>query len=245
MLKVKEETSQNASVEINNSYENNMLQQMEQMNMDVQNTPAVDNKDLNKQSWAEIMDNDSVNLKDITNATNSWATPSTNETTLRKSFYNQRGSTLTNGEIEIAQEPIQYFNHEHENMQADITQQEAMAELAEVAINVKTKVAKEEDTHEKVMKTPTNTGASPDEEMAAEPSDPLRDKLLNLYGTTENKKNLPPVAATKDINVEDVQASMFSQVSNAEMDDFKITTKRCMEILRKGSYQNRTAMNMK
>ncbi|CAG8840865.1 11386_t:CDS:2, partial [Gigaspora margarita] len=144
----------------------------------------------------------------------------------RKSFYNRRGSTSTNGEIEAAQEPIWDSNHEHENMQAEVTQQGATAELAKVAINVKSthdikgrtsfvlddrsdkeivvelsdtaKVAKEEDTHEEA-------------EMVAEPSDPLRDELSNLYGTTENKENLLLVAVTKDINVEDVQASICSQ----------------------------------
>ncbi|CAG8800423.1 34354_t:CDS:2 [Gigaspora margarita] len=179
-----------------------MLQQIEQMNMDVQTqleeTPVVDNEDPNKQS-----------------------------------------STSTNGKIKNAQEPIWYSNHEHENMQAEIIQQEATAEIVEVATNIKStynikvgtptvlgdrsdeemvvepsdtpKVTKEENTHEEA-------------EIAVEPSDPLRDELSNLYGTTENKENLLPVAVTKDINVEDVQASMFSQVSNAKMDDFKVVT---------------------
>ncbi|CAG8778569.1 39777_t:CDS:2, partial [Gigaspora margarita] len=80
MLKVKEETSQNTLVKINNSYENNTLQQMEQTNMDVQTTLVVDNEDPNKQSWAEMMDNDSDNLKDVNNETNPWVIPSTNET---------------------------------------------------------------------------------------------------------------------------------------------------------------------
>ncbi|CAG8811665.1 10193_t:CDS:2, partial [Gigaspora margarita] len=264
MLKVKKETSQNVLVKINNSYENNTLQKIEQMNMDIQTTPVVDNEDSNKQSWAEMIDNDSDNLKNITNATNSWVTPSTNEISIEYTntensilHNNQEGtrlgiesSTSTNGKIVTAQEPIWYFNHKLENMQAEVTQQEAMAKLAKVAINVKsthdvkvgtlsgsgnqsnkeivvepsdtTKVAKEEDTYKEAVKTPTNTGTSPDEEMVAELSDPLRNELSNLYGTTENKKNLPPVAATKDINIEDVQASMFLQVSNAKMDDFKV-----------------------
>ncbi|CAG8759229.1 22288_t:CDS:2 [Gigaspora margarita] len=241
-------------VKINNSYENNTLQQMEQTNMNVQTTPVVDNEDPNKQSWAKMMDNDSDNLKDINNETNPWVIPSTNETSIEHTntensilHNNQEGTLLgieslledsfleniddilglPEQETEIrnpyaAQEPIRDSNHEHENMQAEVTQQEATAELAEVAINVENeemvvepsdtaKVAKEEDTHEEAVKTPTNTGASPDEEMVAEPSDPLKDELLNLYGTTENKENLPPVAVTKDINVEDVQASMFLQ----------------------------------
>ncbi|CAG8817814.1 37082_t:CDS:2, partial [Gigaspora margarita] len=233
--------------EVNKSYENNTLQQIEQTNMDIQTqlkvTSVVDNEDSNIQSWAEIMDNDSDNVRDITNATNPWVTPSTNETS----------STSTNREIENAQEPTQYSNHENENMQAEVTQQEATAELVEGAINMKnthdvkvetpailadrsdeemavdpsdtSKVTQEEDTHEEAVETPTNNGISPDEEMAVEPSDPLRDELLNLYGTTENKENLLPVAATKDINVKDVQASMFSQVSNAEIDDFKVVIK--------------------
>ncbi|CAG8846962.1 44387_t:CDS:2, partial [Gigaspora margarita] len=67
MLKVKEETSQNASVKINKSYENSMLQQMEQMNMD-----------------------------DITNGTNPWATPSTNETSIE--YTNTKNSILHNNQ---------------------------------------------------------------------------------------------------------------------------------------------------
>ncbi|CAG8835512.1 39206_t:CDS:1, partial [Gigaspora margarita] len=69
------------SVKINKNNENISLQQMEQTNMDIQTQLAeasvVDNEDTSKQSWAEMMDNDSDNLKDITNTTNPWVTPST------------------------------------------------------------------------------------------------------------------------------------------------------------------------
>ncbi|CAG8804974.1 38175_t:CDS:2, partial [Gigaspora margarita] len=51
----------------------------------------------------------------------------------------------------------------------------------------------------------------PDEEMTAEPSDPLRDELSDLYGTAENKENLLLVVATKATDVVNMQASMLSQ----------------------------------
>ncbi|CAG8830459.1 17858_t:CDS:2, partial [Gigaspora margarita] len=84
MLKHKEETPQNMSVEVNKVNGNISLQQTEQTEMDTHTqlaeVPVMDNKDTSKQSWAKMMDNDSDNLKDITNATNPWVTPSTNET---------------------------------------------------------------------------------------------------------------------------------------------------------------------
>ncbi|CAG8836217.1 35971_t:CDS:2, partial [Gigaspora margarita] len=62
----------------------NKQNQTEQTEMDVHTQLAevtvTDNKDTSKQSWAKMIDNDSNNLKDITNATNPWATPSTSET---------------------------------------------------------------------------------------------------------------------------------------------------------------------
>ncbi|CAG8809540.1 421_t:CDS:2, partial [Gigaspora margarita] len=44
----------------------------------------------------------------------------------------------------------------------------------------------------------------------------------DLYRTAENKENLLPVAATKATGVVDMQASILSQVSNIELDDFKV-----------------------
>ncbi|CAG8729294.1 12048_t:CDS:2, partial [Gigaspora margarita] len=61
LLKHKEETPQNMSVEL-------------------AETPVTNNKDTSKQSWAEIMEDDLDNLKNITNTTNPWVTPSTSET---------------------------------------------------------------------------------------------------------------------------------------------------------------------
>ncbi|CAG8838506.1 13562_t:CDS:2, partial [Gigaspora margarita] len=150
MLKHKEEIPQNALVEVNN--ENISLQQMEQKNMDVQTqlaeAPVVDNKDTSKQSWAKIMNNDSDNLKDITNTTNPL-----------------RGSTSTNEEIENAHEPNLYSDHKREDMQIDIALHETQAEPNEVTINEKsihdekvgTPSAKEGNTHEETVKTPIIT----------------------------------------------------------------------------------------
>ncbi|CAG8574713.1 38318_t:CDS:1 [Gigaspora margarita] len=85
MLKYRDKTPQNMLVEVNKTNGNISLQQTEQTEMDVHTqlaevTVTMDNKDTSKQSWAEMTDNDSNNLKDITNATNPWVTPSTSET---------------------------------------------------------------------------------------------------------------------------------------------------------------------
>ncbi|CAG8546054.1 36513_t:CDS:2 [Gigaspora margarita] len=228
MLKHKNEIPQNMSVEVNKNNENISLQQMKQMNIDVQTqleeVPVVDNENTSKQSWAEMMDNDSDNLKDITNATNSWATPSTSET-------NIEGSTSTNEEIENAHEPSLYSDHRHEDMQTDVALHETQAESNEVTINEESthdrkvgtpsvsgdcsdeemvaessdslKITKKGNTHKETEETPIITGACPDEEMTAEP--------LNLYRTAENKENLQPVAATKATGIVNMQASMLSQ----------------------------------
>ncbi|CAG8842840.1 8613_t:CDS:2, partial [Gigaspora margarita] len=83
MLKHKE-TPQNMSAEVNNTNRNILLQQTEQTEMDIHTQFAevtvTDNKDTSKQSWDEMTDNNSNNLKDITNATNPWVIPSTSKT---------------------------------------------------------------------------------------------------------------------------------------------------------------------
>ncbi|CAG8834301.1 31388_t:CDS:1 [Gigaspora margarita] len=73
-------------VKVNKNNENILLQQMEQTNMNVQTQLAkatiVDNEDTSKQSWVKMMNKDSDNLKNITNATNPWVFPNTSETNI-------------------------------------------------------------------------------------------------------------------------------------------------------------------
>ncbi|CAG8776119.1 14822_t:CDS:2 [Gigaspora margarita] len=238
MLKYKEETSQNTSVEVNKANGNISPQQTEQIEMDIHTqlaeAPITNNKDTSKQSWAKIMDNDSDNLKDITSATNPWVIPSTSEmlteytNTESDISHNKRketqigleGSTLTNEKIENVHEPNLYLDHEHKDMQTDAVLHETQTESNEVAINEES--TKEENTYDKNVGNPTISSACPDKEIVMEPSDPLRDELSDLYKMAGNKENLPPVTVENSASVEDLQASMLSQVSNIELDDFKV-----------------------
>ncbi|CAG8724211.1 45367_t:CDS:2, partial [Gigaspora margarita] len=195
MLKHKKETSLNILVEVNKANKNILLQQTEQTEMDFHTQLAealvIDNKDTSKHD-------DSDNLKDITNATNSWVTPSTS-------------STSTNEKIKNVHEPNLYSDHKHEDMQTDAVLCEIQTKSNEVAINKKNIYDEKENTHYENVGTPTTSSTCPDEEMVSEPSNPLRDELLDLYGMADNKKNLPPVTVENNTSVEDLQPSMLSQ----------------------------------
>ncbi|CAG8791301.1 42393_t:CDS:2, partial [Gigaspora margarita] len=175
-----EEIPQNVLVKVNKNNKNILLQQMEQTNMDIQTqlaeAPVVDNDDTSKQSWAKIIDNNSDNLKNITNATNPWATPITIN---KKSTYDEKAETLS--------------------VSDDRSDEEMVVKSLDSL-----KITKEGNTHKETVETPIITSVCPDEEMTTEPSDPLRDELSNLYGTAENKKNLLLVAATKATGVVDM-----------------------------------------
>ncbi|CAG8659109.1 43516_t:CDS:2 [Gigaspora margarita] len=86
--------------------------------MDVQTliaeAPVVDNEDTSKQSWAEMMDNDSDNLKDITNTTNPWPFPSTKS---KESAINEKNTHEEKVETPSVTEEI---THE-EKMESPIT----------------------------------------------------------------------------------------------------------------------------
>ncbi|CAG8641830.1 19885_t:CDS:2 [Gigaspora margarita] len=242
MLKHREETPQNASAKVNKTNGNISLQQTEQTEMDIHTQLAeitvTDNKDTSKQSWAKMTDNDSNNLKDITNATNPWATPSTSETYAEQ--ISTESSTSTNGKIENAREPNLYPDYKHKDMQTEVAPHVTQAESNESAINeestyekkVKTpsissdrsdekmeaepsdssKDTKEEITYKEKEETPIVASVSPDIEMVVEFADLLRDELADLYRNAGDKENLLPVAAKTNTSVEDMQASMLSQV---------------------------------
>ncbi|CAG8811912.1 10671_t:CDS:2, partial [Gigaspora margarita] len=112
MLKHKKEIPQNASVKLAEA-------------------PIVDNEDTSKQSWAEMIDKDSDNLKNIANATNPWAFPSTSETNID----------------ENACEPNLYPDHAHENMQTEAAPYETKAESKESAINDRNTHEEKAETH--------------------------------------------------------------------------------------------------
>ncbi|CAG8698692.1 16260_t:CDS:2 [Gigaspora margarita] len=218
MLKYKEETPQNVSVEVNKVNKNILLQKTEQ----TAEVLVMDNKDTSKQSWAKMMDNDSDNLKDITNATNPWTTPSTSKTNtehtstesdilhnkreetqigleglLKECFFDNIDnmiSTSTNEEIKNVHEPNLYSDYEHEDMQTDAVLHKTQAESKEVAINEENK------------------------EMVAEPSDSLKDtKEKNTYN-----KNVetPTIASTcPDKEMATMDSSLDTNGTKVEMID--------------------------
>ncbi|CAG8667580.1 10831_t:CDS:2, partial [Gigaspora margarita] len=198
--------------------------------------PLTDNKNTSKQSWAEMMDNDLDNLKDITNATNLWITLSTNETytehisTKSDIAHNNSEKTpvgleglpddcflenISNMEIENAHKPNLYPDHKHENMQTDAALHETQAESNESATNKENKEMEVEpsdslkDTTEEITykeKVKTPIFAG------TSPDEEMVTKSSNsLRDELANKENLPPVAAKANTSVGDMQANMLSQ----------------------------------
>ncbi|CAG8659122.1 43517_t:CDS:2 [Gigaspora margarita] len=237
MLKHKEEIPQNVSAEVNKNNENISLQQMEQMNMDIQiqlaEASVVDNEDTKAQLGLKSLPDDCFleNIDDILRLP---------EQEIENRNPYSSGSTSTSGEVENACKPNLYSDHMHEDMQTEAAPHETQAESNESAINeentheekVETpsvtsnrpdegmevepadslKDTKEEITHKEKVESPITASTSLDVEMVAESSDPLRDELTDLYGSAGNKENLPPKVVEANTNIEDMQASMLSQV---------------------------------
>ncbi|CAG8574692.1 38317_t:CDS:2 [Gigaspora margarita] len=118
-------------------------------------------------------------------------------------------------------------------MQTEIAPHITQAESNESAINEKNKEietepsdsskdTKEEIIHKKKKETPIVASISLDIEMVVESADPLRDELADLG----DKENLLLVVAETNTSVGDMQASILSQVTNIELDDFKVAWKR-------------------
>ncbi|CAG8816484.1 15570_t:CDS:2, partial [Gigaspora margarita] len=129
-------------------------------------------------------------------------------------------STSTDKEIEYVRKPNSYSDHKHENMQTDAISHETQTESNKGALN-------EESTY--------NESTCPDEEMVTELSDPLRDELSDLYGIAGNKVNLLLVTAENNASIGDLQASMLSQVSNIELDNFKIVMHKKLNVRKASS----------
>ncbi|CAG8835224.1 14381_t:CDS:1, partial [Gigaspora margarita] len=73
------------------------------------------------------------------------------------------------------------------------------------------------------------TSELPEEEMMTEPSDPLRDELLALYERAENNEKPQPEPDGNKVNIANMQANMFSYVSNIEPDEFKVVIYKKIE----------------
>ncbi|CAG8786955.1 19495_t:CDS:2, partial [Gigaspora margarita] len=140
-----------------------------------------------KQSWAEMMDNDSDNLKDITNATNPWAFPSTSETNI------EILAAPHETQAESQESAINKENTHEEEVETPSVTGDRPDEKMKAEPTDSLKDTKEEITHKEKVKSPITASTSSDAEMVAESSDPLRDELVDLYINEENKENLPPV----------------------------------------------------
>ncbi|CAG8756869.1 16907_t:CDS:2, partial [Gigaspora margarita] len=166
----------------------------------------------------------------ITNATNPWVTPSTSE------IYAEQISTESNISYnKMERTPVglegltdDCFFENIDNMIRLSEQKTKDRNLygsdkeMEVEPSDSSKNTKEEITHKEKEETPIVASVSPDIEMVAESADPLRDELADLYGNAGDKGTLPPVAAETNTSVGDMQASMLSQVTNIELDNFKV-----------------------
>ncbi|CAG8831411.1 10938_t:CDS:1, partial [Gigaspora margarita] len=62
--------------------------------------------------------------------------------------------------------------------------------------------------HEGQAKTLLETSELPEEEMIAEPSDPLRDELLALYRRAEDNTKLQLEPDRNKVNIADMQTNM-------------------------------------
>ncbi|CAG8614993.1 17959_t:CDS:2, partial [Gigaspora margarita] len=101
---------------------------------------------------------------------------------LKKSYYNHRGSISTNEEIVDIQEIDKASNHEQDDIQTDEVPQELHAEATE-------SVANEETAHKEKANIPLGTSELPEKEIIAEPSDPLRDELLDYIEVLKITRN--------------------------------------------------------
>ncbi|CAG8825655.1 23939_t:CDS:1 [Gigaspora margarita] len=96
----------------------------------------------------------------------------------------------------------QVFNHEQNNMQTDEVPHKLHAEATKSVANEKT-------SHDGKADTLLETSKLPEEEMMAEPSDPLRDKLSALYRRIMNNEKLQPEPDGDNVNIAYMQANMF------------------------------------
>ncbi|KAF0441162.1 hypothetical protein F8M41_003916 [Gigaspora margarita] len=70
-------------------------------------------------------------------------------------------------------------------------------------------VANEKTFHNGKADTLLETSELPEEEMIAEPSDPLRDELLALYRRTANNEKPQPEPDRDNVNIAYMQVNMF------------------------------------
>ncbi|CAG8829541.1 12292_t:CDS:2, partial [Gigaspora margarita] len=207
-----EEIPQNASVEVNKNNENISLQQIEQTNMDVQTQLAEatieDNEDTSKQSWAEMMDKDSDNLKDITNATNPWALPSTSETNIE---YTNTENNILHNKKEETQLGLNNLSDDCflENIDdiLRLPEQEIESRNPYGSGRVgrsKESALNEENTHEEKVEIPFNTSDRPDEEMEVKPTNSLKDTKEEI---TNEKRIESPITASTSLDIEMVVES--------------------------------------
>ncbi|CAG8832388.1 5032_t:CDS:1, partial [Gigaspora margarita] len=78
-------------------------------------------------------------------------------------------------------------------------------------------VANEKTFHDGKADILLETSKLSEEKMKTKLSNPLRDKLLALYGRTEDNRNLQLKPDGNNVNIADMQANMFSHVLKIEL----------------------------